>query len=408
MDHYDLRLNDRPKVDRVKAVATITATATQALSSFNLDFRGLRVSFLSVDGAPAAVSRRGGEMTVTPGRPIASGASFVVVVAYHGRPRPIGGVGWIRTHDGSAVFSEPNGSPGWFPCNDHPSDKATYSFTVTVPRRYRAIANGLLDSVQRHGGSATFAWHEPQPMVTYLATVVVGHFHIKPSVVDGLPAWTAVAPGEGGRSRRTLRKLPRIISLFSSRFGPYPFSSAGSIVVPGKSETALETQTRPVYLGAPFPVVVAHETAHQWFGDAVSLAQWQDIWLNEGFATWSQWMWQARGEDARLRKTFDDEFNAPYKFIGIRHFWKLPPGAPGPKKLFAAAVYVRGGMTLEALREKLGDATFYSILRDWVSQHLYGNGTTQQFIALAEADSGVSLAHFFDLWLFQPRKPSGW
>jgi aminopeptidase N len=394
-------------VDRVKSVATITATATQALGSFNLDFRGLKVTSLRVGGTPAAVSRKGGEMTVRPAVPIASGASFVAVVAYKGRPRPIGGVGWIRTHDGTAVFSEPNGSPGWFPCNDHPSDKATYSFTVTVPRRYRAIANGLLDSVQRRHGAATFAWHEPQPMTTYLATVTIGHFHVKPSVVDGLPAWTAVAPGEGRRSRRALRKLPRIIRLYSNRFGAYPFSSAGSIVVPGKSETALETQTRPVYLGAPFAEVVAHETAHQWFGDAVSLAQWQDIWLNEGFAVWVTWMWESGGDDALLRSNFRFVYRHAQKAFG-HGFWKLAPGAPGPKKLFSPAVYFRGGLTLEALREKVGDATFYLILRDWVSQHRYGNATTQQFIALAEARSGVSLAHFFDVWLFQPRKPSGW
>jgi aminopeptidase N len=245
-------------------------------------------------------------------------------------------------------------------------------------------------------------------MVTYLATVTVGHFRLKRSVVDALPAWTAVAPGLGRRSRSSLRKLPHIISFFADRFGDYPFSSAGSIVVSGKSETALETQTRPVYLGAPFPVVVAHETAHQWFGDAVSLAAWQDIWLNEGFATWSQWLWQTRGSDSKLRRIFSAYFSSSLKFLGYPHFWKLPPGAPGPKKLFSAAVYYRGGLTLEALREKVGDAVFYSILRDWVSQHKYANGTTQQFIGLAEADSGVSLGHFFDLWLFAPRKPTGW
>ena len=407
VDHYDLRLNARPKPNRVRAVATISATSTQALSSFNLDFRGLKVTSVSVDGAPAARSRRGGELTVTPAVPIPSGDRFAVAVAYRGRPRPIGGDGWIRTHDGTTVFSEPDGSPSWFPCNDHPSDKATYSFTVTVPRHYRAIANGLLDSVQRRRATATFAWHEPEPMATYLATVTIGHFRIKRSLIDGLPAWTAIARGQGARSRRSLHKLPRIIDLFSSRFGPYPFSSAGSIVVPGKSETALENQTRPIYLGAPFPVVVAHETAHQWFGDAVSLAAWQDIWLNEGFATWSQWMWQARGHDAKLRRDFKLYFH-PRKAFGVRGFWRLSPGAPGPKKLFSLAVYYRGAMTLEALREKIGDAAFYATLRDWVAQHRYANATTQQFIALAEAESGVPLGHFFDLWLYQPRKPSGW
>jgi aminopeptidase N len=407
VDRYDLNLAVRPKPDRVRAVATISATATQALSSFNLDYRGPKVTSMTVDGARASVARRGGEMTVAPAAPLASGARFTVVVAYKGRPRPIGGIGWIKTHDGTTVFSEPNGSPGWFPCNDHPLDKASYSFTVTVPRRYRAIANGLLDSVHRHGGATTFAWHEPEPMATYLATVTIGHFRIKRSVIDGLPSWTAVAPGEGRRSPHALRRLPRVIRFLSDRFGAYPFSSAGSIVVPGKGETALETQTRPVYLGAPFTEVVAHETAHQWFGDSVSLAQWQDIWLNEGFATFSQWLWDTGGSDRKMRSLFTSLYRSK-RTLGYPGFWRLPPGAPGPKKLFSAAVYFRGGLTLEALREKLGDATFFGILRDWVARHRYGNGTTQQFIALAEADSGVSLSQFFDVWLFQPRKPQSW
>ncbi len=403
VDHYDLRLSVRPRPNEVKAVATISATATQSLSAFNLDFRGLKVTSVLVDRAPAARARRGGEMTVTPAAPIASGAPFTVAVAYRGRPRPIGGDGWIRTHDGTTVFSEPDGAPSWFPCNDHPSDKATYSFTVTVPRRYRAIANGLLDTAQRRHGSRTFAWHEPEPMATYLATVTIGHFPIKRSTVHGLPAWTAVAPGQGRLSRGALRKLSGIVGLYSARFGSYPFSSAGSIVVPGKSETALETQSRPVYIGAPFPEVVAHETRAPMVRGRRLGGPVAGRWLNEGFATWVTWMWETHGADARLRRNFHVYYKK--RPFGIRGFWKLPPGAPGPKKLFSLAVYYRGAMTLEALREKVGDAAFYATLRDWVAQHRYGNASTQQFIALAEADSGAQLDRFFEAWLFAPRRP---
>jgi aminopeptidase N len=264
----------------------------------------------------------------------------------------------------------------------------------------------VLDSIRRGRGKTTFAWHAPEPLATYLATVTIGHFHIKRSTVDGIPAWSAVAPGQGRRSR-SLRKLSRIVRLYSERFGQYPFSGAGSIVVPGKSETAIETQTRPTYLGAPFAWVVAHETAHQWFGDAVTPSSWSDIWLNEGFATWAQWMWSSGGHQARLRKTFRF-YLRPRRALGVRRFWKVPPANPGRKALLSDPVYYRGAMTLEALREKLGNGVFYSILRDWVAQHRYGNATTQQFIALAQADSGVSLTRFFDLWLYEPRKPKGW
>ena len=347
-------------------------------------------------------------MTVTPAAPLASGAGFTVAVAYKGRPRPIGGIGWIKTHDGTTVFSEPNGSPGWFPCNDHPLDKASYSFTVTVPRRYRAIANGLLDSVQRHGGATTFAWHEPEPMATYLATVTIGHFRIKRSGIDGLPSWTAVAPGEGRRSRRSLRRLPRVIRFLSDRFGAYPFSSAGRSSFRARARRHSRHQTRPVYLGAPFTEVVAHETGApvvrrlRLAGPVAGHLAQRGLRDLDPMA-----LADAGGADGKMRSLFTSLYRSK-RTLGYPGFWKLPPGAPGPKKLFSAAVYFRGGLTLEALREKLGDATFFGILRDWVARHRYGNGTTQQFIALAEADSGVSLSQFFDAWLFQPRKPQSW
>ena len=411
VDHYDLQISYAPPKNRLRGVATIQATATQALSAFDLDLLRLRVSGVTVDGAPATFAHQGGELIITPAAPIPSGHRFTVTVTYAGKPRARGHgyffpTGWTRTREAAYAFSEPIGSPTWFPCNDLPSDKATYSFLVTVPRRYRAIANGLPQPVERHRGSATYRWSEERPMTTYLATVAIGHFRIKGSHADGLPAWSAVVPSERRDSKKTLRRFPRILHFLTSRLGSFPFSSTGSIVVTGSEPTALETQTRPVYANFPDPEEMAHEMAHQWFGDAVSIERWSDIWLNEGFATWVQWMWADGGRDAKLRGTFKAYYDTSAFFDP--GFWKVPTASPGPQNLFGDAVYFRGGMTLEALRELVGDPTFYSILHDWVAQHLYGNANTQEFIALAEAESGRSLAHFFDLWLYQPVKPVGW
>ena len=346
-------------------------------------------------------------MTVTPAAPLASGASFTVAVAYNGRPRPIGGDGWIRTHDGTTVFSEPNGAPSWFPCNDHPSDKASYSFTVTVPRRYRAIANGLLDSKQRHAGTTTFAWHEPEPMATYLATVTIGHFRIKPSMVDGLPAWSAVRSGLGRQSQRSLRKLPRIVSFFGdSRFGePTRSRAPGRSSSPGSPRPRSRTRRGPSISALRSPSSSPTRPRTSGSGTPSRWPSGRTSGSTRGSRPGVSGCGRRGGATPSCGGSSSPISARSLKFFGYRHFWKLPPGAPGPKKLFSAAVYFRGGLTLEALREKVGDAAFYSILRDWVAQHQYGNGTTQQFIALAEADSGARSPTSSTLWLFAPRRP---
>jgi aminopeptidase N len=409
--HYDLKLAFRPGSGRIKATATIDATATQVLSSFNLDFGRLKVAGVTVNGLAAATRHRRGELRVTPVAPVAPAAPFRVVVAYRGRPKPVGdGTGWIPTRGGAFVLSEPRGAPSWFPCNDHPSDKASFSIAVTVPRGRRAASNGLLMGVTRKRGSSTYAWREDGPMATYLATVAIGRYRLKRSRVAGITSWDAIAGSERRRARRGLAKQGSALSLFGSYLGDYPFTSIGAIVEAddGGYEgqgIALETQTRPVYVGAPARVTVAHEVAHQWFGNSVSIERWSDIWLNEGFATWSEWMWQARGSDRKLRRLFRQIYKSP---ASDGYLWRPAPGNPGPKRLFAYSVYVRGGLTLEALRQLIGPAAFQAILRRWVAEHRYGNATTAEFIALAEAESGRRLDHFFDVWLYRKGKPRNW
>jgi aminopeptidase N len=407
--HYDLDLDYSPQRARLDAVAAVTATATQDLSRFQLDYSGPKVSSVSVDGAPAAFAHSKGELVITPPAGIASGAQFATVVAYSGRVRPTKGklrAGWFPTNDGAFVAGEPRGAPTWFPCNDHPTDKATFGFRITVPAGRKAIANGVLLDHSRAGGESTWVWREDDPMAPYLATATNGRFRLTESTYGPIPSYLAVDPREARASRRGLRKLPAILDHFQGLFGEYPFTSTGAIVDHASFVGyALETQNIPVYDRAPDEVLIAHEVAHQWFGNSIGLARWSDIWLNEGFATWAEWNWIEHTGGPTTARTLRDLMRIR---PGDRSFWRPAPGDPGAKHMFDATVYVRGAMTLEALRQKLGNDVFVAILRRWVAEHRYGSATIDDFIALAEGESGSELDEFFRIWLFDPAKPKDW
>ncbi len=406
VSHYGLTLRYAPSANRLRAVATIRAAATEGLSRFDLDLRGLHVSTVRVGRQPAAYRRDGQELVITPRSPLPAGERFRVRVRYGGRPRfvidPDGSKdGWIPTSDGAFVADEPQGAPTWFPCDDHPADKATYDFRVTVPRGSAAVANGWLRRLVRHRRHKTFLWRESAPMATYLATVTTGRFRIERSRVAGVSSYVAVDPTQRSASAGPLRKIGAVLRLYRRRFGAYPFGQTGAIVDFAPSVGyALETQTRPLFDAAPDPVTLAHELAHQWFGDAVTPSRWRDIWLNEGFATWAEWYWSQHRGGRTTRAVFQRLYATD---ASDNAFWNPPPGDPGgPRNLFDPTIYDRGAMTLEALREKVGGATFARILRDWVAQHRYSNASTQDFIGLVNADSGQDLTGFLGAWLDRP------
>jgi aminopeptidase N len=408
VSHYVLALRYAPSRNRLKAVATIEAEATERLSRFDLDLRGMRVRSVRVDGQRAEVHRRGQELRVGPRHPLREGQAFKVRVRYRGRPHPVidpdgAADGWMPTDDGAFVAGEPQGAPTWFPCNDHPSDKATYDFRVTVPRGRAAIANGRLVRLTRRGRHKVFVWSEDAPMATYLATVTIGRFRISRSTVGAVRSLVAVDPRESGAARRVLKKLPAMLNLYSRRFGDYPFGQTGAIVDRAPSVGyALETQTRPLFDTAPDQATLAHELSHQWFGDAVTPARWRDIWLNEGFATWAEWYWDQHVGGPRTEARFDSLYATDRDDT---RFWNPPPADPGgPENLFDGTIYDRGGMALEALRQRVGNATFFRILGDWVSGHRYGNGTTKQFIQLVEEQGGAEAGGFLRPWLYRPAR----
>lgn len=414
VQHYDLDLRITPRArPSLAATTTITATAAQALSRFDLDLTGLDVSKVTVDGAPAAYTRVPGKLVVTPARPIARGW-FAVSVAYSGTPKEIndpllGKYGWIRTSDGVFVGDEPDGAHTWFPSNDHPRDKATFGFRVTVPKGLTAVANGELAGTSGSGGSVTYTWRARDPMSTYLAMVDVGRFKVRSGrTPGGVPVYVAVDPvADPDGLDSVYNETVKVTDAWAKLFGPYPFSSTGAVVDDAPVQFALETQTRPEYVPgmASVPTVIAHELSHQWFGDSVAVTQWNDIWLNEGFATYAEWMW---GEREGSGQTVQRRFDSLYSQAESPDLWKVPPAAPGRAKLFGRSVYERGAMTLQALRTKVGDQRFFAILRAWATEHRGGNATTAQFVALAQRISGMDLHRLFQVWLYEPERPVKW
>jgi aminopeptidase N len=413
--HYDLALAYVPTSHRLRGTATITATARTDLSRFDLDLSGYRVSSVTVDGQPARFRRFGQELVITPRRGLARGSRFDTVVAYAGVPRTVtdspvvfgAPYGWIYTKDGAFVGCEPNAAHTWFPSNDHPRDKASFHVAVTVPRGTEVVANGDYQGHHVSGGSDTFSWDQPQPQATYLATVDIGRWRFyQDRTPAGIRSFTAVDPALLGQTRaqHTRRLTARVTDYWATRFGRYPFRSTGAIVddVPDIG-FSLETQTRPLYGFAPDPLTLSHELSHQWFGDSVSVRSWRHIWLNEGFATFSMFLWgEHTGQGSTLR-----QFRKVFRQIpATDDFWHQSIADPKRNSMFSGAVYYRGGMTLAALRHRIGDHDFFRLLRVWVRTHRYSTATTAEFRALAEKVSGRDLDHFFRVWLWRQSKPS--
>jgi aminopeptidase N len=419
--HYDLSFSYDPATDRLDGRNRIRAKAKQNLSRFDLDLQQLTVDSVDVDGRKARYRRDGQELVITPKKGIRDGSKFTVVVRYGGVPETIVGspvvfgspYGFIHTDDGSFEGDEPNAASTWIPMNDHPSDKATWTFHVTVPAGLEVIANGRLVDRKETAKKSTWVWDEPYPMANYLATAGIGKWVFKNGTTPGgIKNVTGVDPTllEGNPDPNPVDfffdTTSEATDLWDQTFGTYPFDSTGAIAdnatFNGQSiGFSLETQTRPLYSAVRSTSTIAHELAHQWFGDNVSVATWQHIWLNEGFATFAQYLWD---EHTGVRTAHEDLIRDYNRFPDS--FWQLHIGDPGRDTMFDNAVYRRGGMTLQALRETIGDPAFFRILRAWNVEHRYGNATTQQFIELSERISGQDLDQFFQNWLFTSGKPA--
>jgi aminopeptidase N len=290
--------------------------------------------------------------------------------------------------------------------NDRPADKATYSVTITVPKGLTAVSNGALLGHTTAHGRTTWRWHLDRRVSSYLVTATIGKFDVRQGrTAGGVPYFIAVDPAVKKQADPVLKQLPRIVDFYSREFGKYPFGQTGAIVDNAPFVGyALETATRPLFDQAPSIQTLSHELAHQWFGDDVTVHHWSDIWLNEGFAEWCSWRWDGHTGVLSTRQHLKNLLANPASDTSE---WLPPPAHPGNAAgIFSNSVYDRGAGTLEALREKVGDATFVKILRGWLRAHRYSTGTLAQFRAYAQHVAHRNLEHLFYEWLDKKGKPS--
>lgn len=417
VQHYTLDLMMDVETNLLAGVATLEVVATQDLSAFNLDFLNLKIASLTIDGVSAPYIHEGRELTVQPPQPLLNGQTFMIRVKYYGFPQSIRPeaipfeMGWSHYGTGIYAANEPSGAATWYPVNDHPTDKASYTFNLSVPKEYVAVANGVLEQTIQNGERVTYHWEARDPMASYLTTVHVNRFVLDETETEsGLTIRNYYPERYLQEGIVAFSRQAEMIAFFETVFGAYPFEVYGAVVVDASFGFALETQTLSMFgrevlfgMGGNAERIIAHELAHQWFGNYVSPAQWRDIWLNEGFASYAEWLWYEHnyGED-ELENLVSQEYESASNV-----FW-VPGriGEPSPTNLFNAGVYQRGALTLHALRLEVGDAVFFDILQTWLQRYANSTATTDDFIALTRELSGRDLTTFFEGWLFEDALPS--
>ncbi|MFM9371796.1 M1 family metallopeptidase [Streptomyces sp. Da 82-17] len=416
---YDLSFAYRgDNTKPLDAVTVVQARATDQLRRINLDFAGGKVRSVEVNGLRAKFASTGEDLVVTPARPVGAGGSLRITVRHTSDPAGTSDGGWVQTGDGLAMANQADAAHRVFPSNDHPSDKAYFTFRITAPKGLTAVANGLPAGRRAGAANTTWTYRTHHPMATELAQVSIGKSAVlRRGGPHGLPVRDVVPSKDRKKLEPWLKKTPAQIAWMENKVGRYPFETYGVLAADATTGFALETQTlslfeRGLFTQPEYPewyveTIMVHELAHQWFGNSVSPATWSDLWLNEGHATW----YEALYAEERAKQPLQKRMKMAYRESDR---WRAAGGPPAaPKKprpgqkisLFRPVVYDGSALVLYALRQEIGHAAFDRLERAWVLRHQNANAGTADFVRLASGIAGRDLTGFFKAWLYGAKTP---
>ncbi|WP_328436276.1 M1 family metallopeptidase [Streptomyces sp. NBC_00444] len=411
--HHTLEVGFDTTSGVLHGLARLEITVSADVPAIALDF-GLAAQEVVVDGSTPASKAVPGKLVIEPDAGFTAG-SHHIDITYAGSPGETeirGERSWLNTPLGALAAREPHAAAFWFPTNDHPSRKATYDLTITVPRGFVAVAPGRLVEHSHTSHVNRFRWVTAEPVASYLYSLVIDRMRIEIDTLDDRGLQWISAYGDGvsdhaPSARASIETTPAVRAWLETLLGPYPFDAIGGVVTRMAGPHALETQTHPIYGDrffhqGPDSYVVAHEMAHHWFGNSVSLSTWKDIWISEGIATYLSWMWSEKNDEG----TTDELFSSFYHLRAANtDYWKIPPGDPSPAHLLSTQVYERGAMAAHVLRRSIGDDAFIECLRTWCADHRHHHGSLPQFLATAASVSKTDTAAVMQPWLFARRRP---
>lgn len=409
--HYDLSLAYKVEGNRLDGDATLSCRVLEETDTLHLDLHGLQAHKVFVDGRPHRFTHLRQRIALK--LPATAGQELTVRVKYSGKPgqlttRALGAAGWEELEDGVIVAAQPHGAPTWFPCNDRPDDKATYAITFSAPPDYTVAVSGELQGTRRKGNAVIWSYEQTAPMSTYLATVQIGRYRQLEQSGAPVPVRT-LAPQQlrEAELEGSFSLQPAMLAFYARLFGDYPFPSYTAVITEDDLEIPLESQGLSTFgsnfVGTGWGSVrlIAHELSHQWFGNSVTLARWQDIWLHEGFACYCEWLW---AEESGV-STVQAEVDAHHAKLVELPQDDLELADPGPDLMFDDRVYKRGALAVHALRLHLGDQRFFALVTSWLEAHRGGSVTTQMFLEHVRDQADAEAAELLTPWLFETALP---